>query len=555
MKWIKTREKWLNEAKIRDVIFPRQAKEVSYYWAEKYLDYEEVEPTDKIKQGKWKLSDEDRIKVLSAFFECNMGNLIKLFSNLPDKFNTILSESINGNLLPEEDKTVMHELNIQAPTIDQMVFIFNNVFRKLDINQTRATEMIQKDENGRPVRGEDGQMIRVKKSAGDPIFTNNLVNINTFIDDYNRCFPDEKLEIDLTNNRDLNSIRNLAKDNMNPDYKFEFNIFGKDLYLEINHNPKDILNMSISKFYASCQHLYSGGVRERLLSNVFDPNSIPAFFVFDSPIIWGDDKISDKLPLSRMMIRNIETFNNDETKIYFDRAYPDRMKNVFDDMVEKYTEMESNAERYTDYYIFSPDVDTEDINQLSPPYMDRLSMRRATFIGVNTKTLYLSSSYDWSNVKISPKASIKELIIETENIPDNLLNGVDLKLEWIKIKGLKISDIKGFSKLKTNSFAFDKCKFNSDVILSELNQINPDIKRLQFISCDVDDVLNNINLFENLEELQLIYTIDSLEPILDILKEKKLKKLVISGDLASNKSLIQQIRKEGTKIETLGPVI
>jgi len=554
MKWIKTREKWLNEAKIRDVIFPRQAKEISYNWAEKYLDYEEVEPTDKIKQGKWKLSDEDRIEVLSAFFECNMGNLIELFSNLPDKFNTILSESINDSLLPEEDKIVMHELNIQAPTIDQMVFIFNNVFRKLDINQTRATEMIQKDENGRPVRGEDGQMIRVKKNAGDPIFTNNLVNINTFIEDYNRCYPDEKLEIDLTNNRDLNSIRNLAKDNHNPDYKFEFNIFGKDLYLEINHNPKDILNMSISKFYASCQHLYSGGVRDRLLSNIFDPNSIPAFFVFDSPIIWGDDKISDKLPLSRMMIRNIETFNNDETKIYFDRAYPDRMKDVFNYMVKKYTDMESNADRYVDYYIFSPDVATDDYD-LSSPYMDRLSMIQKRFIGVNTKTLYLSSGYDWSNVKISPKASIKELIIETENIPDNLLNGVQLKLEWIKIKGLKISDLKGFSKLKTNSFAFDKCKFNSDVILSELNQINPDIKRLQFISCDVDDVLNNIKLFENLEELQLIYTIDSLEPILDILKEKKLKKLVISGDLASNKSLIQQIRKEGTKIETLGPVI
>lgn len=552
MKWIKTREKWLNEAKIRDVIFPRQAKEVSSTWAEKYLDYEEVEPTDKIKQGKWKLTEEDRIKVLSAFFECNMGNLIDLFSNLPDKFNTILSESINGSLLPEEDKTVMHELNIQAPTIDQMVFIFNNVFRKLDINQTRATEMIQKDENGRPVRGEDGQMIRVIKNAGDPIFTNNLVNINTFIDDYNRCFPDEKLEIDLTSNRDLNSIRNLARDNMNPDYKFEFNIFGKDLYLEINHNPKDILNMSISKFYASCQHLYTGSVRDRLLSNVFDPNSIPAFLVFDSPIIWGKDKISDKLPLSRMMIRNIETFNNDETKIYFDRAYPDRMKDVFDDIVESYTEMQSNAVRYDDYYIFSPDVDTDD--NLNPPYMDRLSMRTSKFIGVNTKTLYLSPSYDWSNVKISPKASIKELIIETKNIPDNLLNGVNLKLEWIKIKGLKISDIKGFSKLKTDSFAFDKCKFNSDII-SELNSINPNIKRLQFISCDIDGVLNNINLFENLEELQLIYTIDSLESILDILKEKKIKKLVISGDLASNKSLIQQIRKEGTKIETLGPVI
>ena len=39
MKWIKSREQYLNEAKIRDVILPRQAKEVAEVWGEKYLDY------------------------------------------------------------------------------------------------------------------------------------------------------------------------------------------------------------------------------------------------------------------------------------------------------------------------------------------------------------------------------------------------------------------------------------------------------------------------------------------------------------------------------------
>ena len=69
MKWIKTRNQWLNEAKIRDVILPRQAKELANEWGEKFLDYEEVDPTDKIKQGRWKLEDEDKIKVLSSFFD------------------------------------------------------------------------------------------------------------------------------------------------------------------------------------------------------------------------------------------------------------------------------------------------------------------------------------------------------------------------------------------------------------------------------------------------------------------------------------------------------
>ena len=95
MKWIKTREQWLGEAKIKDVIFAKQAKEVRERWGEKFLDYEEIEPTDKIIQGKWKVEDEDRIKVLSAFFDCDMGEIMQFFNSLPDKLNSVVSESID----------------------------------------------------------------------------------------------------------------------------------------------------------------------------------------------------------------------------------------------------------------------------------------------------------------------------------------------------------------------------------------------------------------------------------------------------------------------------
>ena len=549
MKWIKNRQQWLNEAKIRDVILPRQVKEVSSYWGEKYLDYEEVEATTKIKQGKWKIEEEDRLDVLSAFFDCDMKFITNLFSNLPDKFNTILSESINLELLrSEEQKQVLSGFNIQSPTVDQMVFIFSSVFRKLDINQTRTSEMIKKDDNGLPMRDERGEMIRIKKNVGDPVFTNNLVNINTFVDDYNRCYPDEKIEVDFQN-RELNSLINLASDVQNRDYKFEFNIFGKDLYLEINHNPKDILNMSISKFYASCQHLYTGGVRNRLLGNVFDPNSIPAFLVFDSPIMWGEDKLSDKLPLSRMMIRNIEGFDESETpRIFFDRAYPDRMKDIFETLVEKYSDNKENATD-SDTYVFTPDIDED--NELEQPYMDRLGLRRGKMIGVNTKTLYLSQTYDWSKVKVSPNAKIRELIIETTDIPENLLK-INLSLEWVKFKNLKIKTLNGFENIKTDSISFDKCKFDSSLFES-ISSINPDIKKLQLVSCDVDNL--QISSLTNLEELHLIFTIDSLEDVREILLNGNIKKLVISGDLATNKPLISELKKRGIKIETVGPVI
>ena len=91
MKWIKSRDRYLNEAKIKDVILPRQAKQVANEWSEKYLEYEEVEPTNKIKQGKWKLSEEDKIKVLNAFFDTNLEEVFGVFKNLDDKFADVLN--------------------------------------------------------------------------------------------------------------------------------------------------------------------------------------------------------------------------------------------------------------------------------------------------------------------------------------------------------------------------------------------------------------------------------------------------------------------------------
>jgi len=556
MKWIKDRQKFLNEAKIRDVIFPRQAKEVSKIWSEKYLDYEEVTPTTKIKQGKWKLSDEDKMDVLGKFFDCNMNQVYKVFTDLPDKLVEILALSINDKLILEEKyRIILKDLNIKNPTIDQIVIIYDNVFRKLAITETQASEMIQKDENGRPMRDESGDMIKVAKNPGDPIFSNNLVNINSFIDDYNRCYPDSAVERGIFQNGNISSLRSLAKEDHNSEYKVDFEIFNKDLYLSITHNPKDILNMSISKFYASCQHLYSGGYREQVLGNVFDPNSIPAFLTFETPIYWNKEKISDQLPLSRMMIRNIETFDaQEESKIFFDRAYPDRMKEIFGEMMEKYSEIKQTADENSRItYIFSPDIDTED--KVRDPYMDRVSLKRKPYIGKNTKTLYLNRMHDWSNVKIAPDAKIKELIIETTDIPEDLTK-IPLNPDWVKFKYLTINTLSNFDKIKTDSIAFDKCKLDTSV-LDEMNKSNPSIKKLQIVSCDLTGELG-FSQFENLEELHIVYTLDTIEELRDLTENLKIKKLVLSGDLIRDKEAkaqINQVRQRGIKVEIVGPVI
>ena len=555
MKWIKDRQKFLNEAKLRDVIFQRQAKEVSRIWGEKFLDYEEVTATDKIKQGKWKLSDEDKNRVLGKFFDCDMLAVTNVFNSINDKFAQVLAQSINLDLIKDEKfKIIATDLNIKNPSIDQIAILFDSIFRKIAVSETMATEIIQKGEDGRPVKDEAGNMIKVAKAKGELVFSNNLVNINTFLDDFNRCFPEDKVSVNFEE-RNIQRLRSAASIDENRDFEVDFKIFDKDMYLSINHNPKDILNMSISKFYASCQHLYSGGYREQVLGNVFDPNSIPAFLSFETPIYWNKEKISDQLPLSRMMIRNIETFDaQEESKIFFDRAYPDRMKEIFGEMMEKYSEMKQTADENSRItYIFTPDIDAED--KVRDPYMDRVSLKRKPYIGKNTKTLYLNRMHDWSNVKIAPDAKIKELIIETTDIPEDLTK-VPLNPDWVKFKYLTINTLSNFDKIKTDSIAFDKCKLDTTV-LEEMNKVNPNIKKLQIVSCDLTGELG-FSQFQNLEELHIVYTLDTIEEIKDLTENLNIKKLVLSGDLVRDKEAkaqINQVRQRGIKVEIVGPVI
>lgn len=570
MKWIKSRSLFLEALEdntLGDSILPRQAKEVIRKWGQKYLDYKLVTPTDKIIQGSWKLSEEDKNEILGVFCQTDMPQLFTLFSSLPEQFGNVLNQSINTDLFRENKATyerIFEGFDIRKPKLDQILVIFSSVFRKLSIPDTMATSVISKDENNRPIRDEQDNMIRVKKKSGDLLFTNNLININSFIGDYNdlvdKCIEDdvkgwsEKDKIGsstlFSDNRNLGSFINFAATNENQ-YKLDFEIFNKDIFLKITHNPKDILNMSISKFYTSCQHLYTGGYSRQVLSNVFDPNSIPAFLIFETPIFWEDEKISDHLPLSRMIIRNLESFEeNAPTKLYFDRAYPDRMQNKFEEIITKYSKNVSTGQR-GDRYLYTPDIDFND--NLDTPYQDKLSLTSGRMIGKNIKTLYLSQITDWKNIKVDPNTKIKQLIIETTEIPETLLT-IKLNLDWVKFKFIEIHTLKDFDKIKTKNIAFDKCKLSNNV-LQDINLSNPDINKLKIISC------NNVGSFDfskfkALEELQVIYTLDSADDLKTIVPEK-LKKLVISGDLVTKegKIIVSSLRKKGVDVEIVGPVV
>lgn len=558
MKWIKKRESFLNEAKIRDVVLPRQKKKISEMWGEKYLDYEEADPTDKIDQGVWKLSEEDKRKVLGAFFDVNMDKLFEIFNSLPKRFIEVVHESIDLDLLPKETKEkfekVLVNFDLSNPSLDEIYLLYENVFRKLSVSETKKDEVIQRDENGRPIMGEDKRPIKVKKKKGDPVWSKNLVNINSFITDYNRCYADKVPEdtINEIQNGMVQSVKNFAADDLSGDnYDIDFGLFQGDLYLSILHNPKDILNMSISKFYSSCQNLYTGMYNSRVLSNIFDPNSIPAYLKFDTPIYYQGDKISDQVPISRVMIRNIESFDNNDNKepqIFFDRVYPERgkMPSVMREMIEKYSNNEGNYSG--DDYIFTPDINPDD--SLPDPYMDRLGLSRGNYIGANTKTLYLSASQDWSRTIISPKAKIKEIVIETTKVPENFLE-LKLELDWVKFKFINIKTLKDFN-LETGSYAFDKCKLSQSVL--EEIKLKGNLEKLQFVSCDLGEI--DLSIFDELDELQLVYSIE--EDLNDVIKDLRFKKLVISGDLMSNKdnkNYVSELRRKGIKVEVIGLTI
>ena len=108
------------------------------------------------------------------------------------------------------------------------------------------------------------------------------------------------------------------------------------------------------------------------------------------------------------------------------------------------------------------------------------------------------------------------------------------------------------SNFDCKSFAFDKCKFSNEDIQKVIAE-HKDMTKLQLTSCEVDDLrLSGLNV----EELQLVYT--TTDPLVQVLAGAEFKKLVVSGDLISdkeNKEFITNLKRKGVKIETVGLVL
>lgn len=192
----------------------------------------------------------------------------------------------------------------------------------------------------------------------NPIFSNNKSNLFTFVKSFNKAFPQYQVNLDeFLNDRVFVGLREPIM-NFNENVK---DLNKAKLYLYITDKPADVLRMSVSNFYSSCQNLYTGAANDQLLSNVFDENSKIAYLIFDTTYIDNQGNKHPFTPIARTIIR----IGNDN-KIMFDVSYPSQMEDEFYNIIEKYTNLKDEG-NVNDIYNY------KNIG-LPLPYMDKYTI-------------------------------------------------------------------------------------------------------------------------------------------------------------------------------------
>lgn len=542
MKWIKKRDYFLKEAKIGDVINPKQKEIVTKRWGKKYLDYEEVEPNNEIKsiQGNWKLEPEQKYKVLDLFFRTNVRKAEQTFENLPTEFVRTVSDALNRALELDDYSSEIDKIaELMEDGIDfinigleEIAALTNNVLPRIDVKTTISDKQMVRDELGVPIKGEDGQFQFEEKVAGEFAYYNGLYNLNSFANDYDDCMKKLGREDQIVNRNfsssEIGSIKNMLATEVKG-HKADLKVFHKDVYVSILHNPQDILNISVSKFYASCQELYGGSHVRSLLANVFDPNSVPAFIYLDSPVYnSAGELIAEKLPLARFFIRSI-VMPSESKGLFFDRVYPQRMSDGENDGIYNMVEQVAGIKRYLDstdedassaVYVFAPDISSDD--SIDSPYHDTLhNIQHKRTIGINCRFLNISPSSDWSDVVVRENNRIETMIISTPKVPSNLF---DLKynLEKLSIVNIDISDMPELSKFGTGDIELRECRTNMVDLRKGLEGTK--LNKLSLINCDIAGIS-----FEGMQLQDLVLKSDTEgRKLSDVIADARIKNLVVS---------------------------
>jgi hypothetical protein len=247
----------------------------------------------------------------------------------------------------------------------------------------------------------------------NPIFSQNKSGLATFLKIVKKVFGEEELKFNMGFTKPLKDINvdEIINDKRfvglrDPIINYQVNlkkIQDTKLYLYITDKPDDKLRMSISKYYDSCQNIYTGGdegtqYNKKLLSNVFDENSKVAYLIYDTPF---RDKMGNPHPFTSIA-RTVLRVNRDGG-VMFDKVYPNDMKDLFNKIIEDKTGLK-NVGNDGDFY------DYKGIAGLPSPYMDKYKIRNVGEMDPSMNSEYieaLSSVTDFNP---------KELDVISDNI-------------------------------------------------------------------------------------------------------------------------------------------
>ena len=238
--------KRLNEAKLRQLIEAKFRETIPTYMqnavtkkhGDKVLDLEVPEKTVIIPNIKQEITNQKLLSIIKEqIIKQNSKNIITQIqktkfasSNIVDYLSKIkVLKNINLNISDEDGYLMIDEIR---KTLNKEYYLIKN-FETLEISNNKTS----------------------------------LYNFLTHCEKNNFKLPYTSQELkaeEKTINGIINAITNLLLITNNNKLK--------KAYIYITDKPIDILNMSISCFFNSCQNLYSGSHSQKLTNNVFDTN-------------------------------------------------------------------------------------------------------------------------------------------------------------------------------------------------------------------------------------------------------------------------------------------
>lgn len=342
----------------------------------KYTKTDDIIPNIKIK-----LTAEEKNLVLQKLFNCNFDKLkvkLKEFKAYIET-NPQLIEDFKASIVNQK-----YDINIVDPWITDIYLLYKNIFYNVSAKMSL-------------------------QNNGLFLSKNQLVNFNKWFESYKRY-----RDVPVANpflDPQFTSVKSIGSKSEN----FDINLFSEQpMYLYVSGKAEDILNMSISTFWDSCQNLYSGEFRSQILSNVYDENTKIAYIILDVPFIDYRKNEHSITTLCRMMLRVGQTAKCGDIKLgmpslIFTKTYPMRMGSVMQEILKKYGYKETSCYNGKNSIYWNYTSSIPEAHKLKKPYLD-----------------YHMYTYDDKWKKGTPQAVYKK-IRENAAYIDKLLSGQSIK--------------------------------------------------------------------------------------------------------------------------------